>query len=135
MKTNKIQVLLNEFSDNNSYTPEYSTQGNLIRSFNFGVDNSIKFLKGTYSQGITELRAMHIETNGSEVDEQKIFKKTMYLKNIKSVKTELDSFQKMAREAYKSITGIDYKPMVKGKSTNLSSQEILKEASQLSDKI
>ena len=50
---NQIQVLLNQFSSENSYTPEYSTQGNLIRMFNFGVDNSIKFLKSSYTRLFT----------------------------------------------------------------------------------
>ena len=67
---NQIQVLLNQFSNENAFTPEYSSQGTLIRMFNFGVDNSIKFLKSSYTQGLSELRDMEMDSNGSEIDEE-----------------------------------------------------------------
>jgi hypothetical protein len=132
---NQIQVLLNQFSSENSYTPEYSTQGNLIRMFNFGVDNSIKFLKSSYTQGLSELRDMEMESNGSEIDEQKVIKKTMYLKSIAKVKGELDTFRTQALKAHKEVIGSEYKPYVKGTSRQFTREEVLKEVKGLKDTI
>lgn len=132
---NQIQVLLNQFSNENAFTPEYSSQGTLIRMFNFGVDNSIKFLKSSYTQGLSELRDMEMDSNGSEIDEQKVIKKAMYLKSIAKVKEELDSFRTQALEAHKQIIGSEYKPYVKGSSRQFTKAEVLKEVKGLKDTI
>jgi len=134
-KLSQLQVLLNEFSSENSFTPEYSTQGNLIRMFNFGVDNNIKFLKKSYTQGLSELRDMEMESNGSEIDEQKIHKKAMYLKSIAKVKGELDSFRTQALEAHKVVIGSEYKPYVKDTARQFTKAEVLREVKGLKDSI
>ena len=127
--------MLKEFSTSNSYTPEYSTQGTLIRSFNFGVDNSIKFLKSSYTKGLTELRDMTMADTGSEFDEQKIARKSELLENMAKVKEELDVFKALAREAHKSIIGSEYVPPARKNATSFTKDEINKRVKALADSI
>jgi len=132
---NQLQVLLNEFSSENAFTPEYSSQGTLVRMFNFGIDNQIKFLKSSYTQGLSELRDMEMDSNGSEIDEQKVHKKAMYLKSIAKVKGELDDFRTLALESHKLVIGSEYKPYVKSESRQFTKAEVLKEVHGLKDTI
>ena len=132
---NAILELLKAYSSENSYAPEYTTQGTLVRGFCFGVDNSIKFLKSSYTKGLTELRDLTMEDNGPEVDSIKVERKTEYLENITSVKQELDKFQTLALEAHKNIVGKDFVPPTKGATVNLTKDEINDKVKALAESI